>query len=95
MYLPTFSSTICLTVFLQLINGTSLYSPFLAGSQNYTTAAGESISFNLNATGRYVTVGNTTATIVQPDVLLPNGVIHIIDRVLLDTDSNPSAASSA
>lgn len=78
-----------------MINGTTLYSPLLAGSQNYTSAGGEGLSFNLNETGQYVTLGNTTAQIVQPDVLLPNGVVHIIDRVLFDTDSNPSAASSA
>lgn len=78
-----------------MINGTSVYSPLLAGSQKYTTSAGETMSFSINATGQYVTLGNVTALIVQPDVLLPNGVVHIIDRVLVDTDSNPSAASSA
>ncbi|EKM60330.1 uncharacterized protein PHACADRAFT_246191 [Phanerochaete carnosa HHB-10118-sp] len=82
-------------LFNHAINGTTLYSPLLTGSQNYTSAGGETFSFKINGTGQYVTLGNTTATIVQPDVLLPNGVIHIIDRVLLDTDSDASAASSA
>ncbi|PSR74188.1 hypothetical protein PHLCEN_2v10036, partial [Hermanssonia centrifuga] len=78
-----------------LINGTTVYSPLLAGSEKYTSAAGQTLSFSINATGQYVTLGNITATIVQPDILLPNGVIHIIDQVLLDTDNDPSAASSA
>ncbi|GJE96804.1 fasciclin domain-containing protein [Phanerochaete sordida] len=82
-------------LFNHVINATSLYTPLLAGSQNFTTAGGEALSFKLNATGQYVTLGNITAMIVQPDVLLPNGVVHIIDRVLLDTDSDPSSASSA
>ncbi|KAI0073798.1 Fasciclin-domain-containing protein [Panus rudis PR-1116 ss-1] len=77
-----------------IINGTTLYSPLLAG-QNYTSTAGEGLSFSINSTGQYVTSGNVTARIVQPDVLLPNGVIHVIDRVLLNTESNSGAASSA
>ena len=78
----------------QLINGSTVYSPSLANG-DITSAAGEPLSFVLNATGHYVTSGNVTARIVQPDVLLPNGVIHVIDRVLVNTDSNPAAASSA
>ncbi|KAI0735975.1 FAS1 domain-containing protein [Earliella scabrosa] len=77
-----------------LINGTTVYSPLLT-SDNQTSAAGESLSFSRNATGQYVTSGNVTALITQPDVLLPNGVIHVIDRVLLNTDSDSGAASSA
>ncbi|KAI8983181.1 FAS1 domain-containing protein [Trametes punicea] len=77
-----------------LINGTTVYSPLLA-SQNYTSAAGEPLTFVLNGTGHYVTSGNITAQIVQPDVLLPNGVIHVIDRVLINTETDSSAASSA
>ena len=78
----------------QIINGSTVYSPLLS-SQNYTSAAGEPLSFVFNATGHFVTSGNATAQIIQPDVLLPNGVIHVIDRVLVNTDSNPAAASSA
>ncbi|TBU41139.1 FAS1 domain-containing protein [Dichomitus squalens] len=79
-----------------IINGTTVYSPLLAGSNaNRTSAAGEPLSFVLNATGHYVTSGNVTAQIIQPDVLLPNGVIHVIDRVLVNTESNAAAASSA
>ncbi|KAI0757692.1 FAS1 domain-containing protein [Daedaleopsis nitida] len=77
-----------------LINGSTVYSPQL-DSQNQTSAAGEPIGFSRNATGQYVTSGNVTALIVQPDVLLPNGVIHIIDRVLVNTDTDSAAASSA
>ncbi|KAI0684163.1 hypothetical protein BC835DRAFT_1422514 [Cytidiella melzeri] len=77
------------------INGTTLYSPLLAGSSNYTSAAGESLSFSINATGTYITSGNFSARIIQPDVLLPNGVIHIIDTFLINTANDSSAASSA
>lgn len=78
----------------QLINGTSVYSPELVG-QSFVSAAGEALTFAINETGQYVTSGNTTAQIVQPDVLLRNGVVHVIDRVLFNTEENASAASSA
>jgi len=81
-------------IYNHLLNGTTVYSPQLS---NLTTAAGESLGFSVNSTGRYVTdsATNTTARIIQPDVLLPNGVIHVIDRIFLDTNIDASAASSA
>ncbi|OCH85619.1 FAS1 domain-containing protein [Obba rivulosa] len=77
-----------------LINDTTVYSPQLVG-QNFTSAGGEPLTFSINATGQYVTSGNTTALITQPDVLLSNGVLHVIDRVLINTGFNSGAASSA
>ncbi|PCH33022.1 Fasciclin-domain-containing protein, partial [Wolfiporia cocos MD-104 SS10] len=90
------SNTTMLQILLNnhMINGTSVYSPELVG-QNYTSAAGETLSFHINSTGQYVTSGNTTALIVQPDVLLKNGVLHVIDHVLLNTHEDTGAASSA
>ncbi|KAL1940559.1 hypothetical protein VTO73DRAFT_7994 [Trametes versicolor] len=90
------SNTTALQALFQnhLINGSTVYSPELSG-QNFTSAAGEPLSFVLNATGHFVTSGNVTAQIVQPDVLLPNGVLHVIDRVLLNTQIDSGAASSA
>lgn len=78
----------------QVINGTSVYSPELVG-QEYTSAAGQKFSFSTNSTGQYVKLGSVTARIIQPDVILSNGVAHVIDQVLLDTDEDASAASSA
>lgn len=79
----------------QIINGTTLYSPFLTGTQNYTSQSGQNFTFSANSTGQYVTLGNITAQIIQPDVLLTNGVIHVIDRVLLDVNADGAAAASA
>ncbi|KAF9779813.1 FAS1 domain-containing protein [Thelephora terrestris] len=77
-----------------VINGTTVYSPSFDGS-TYVSAAGEDFHFTSNSSGQYVTSGNTTARIIQPDVLIKNGVIHIIDQVLLNTDVDQSAANSA
>jgi len=81
-------------VYNHLLNGTTVYSPQLS---KLTTAAGETLDFSVNSTGRYVTdsATNTTAQIIQPDVLLLNGVIHVIDRMFLDTNTDAKAASSA
>ncbi|CCL99966.1 uncharacterized protein FIBRA_01991 [Fibroporia radiculosa] len=90
------SNTTLLEIVLKnhLINGTSAYSPELVGT-NFTSASGEVFSSSINSTGQYVTSGGQTALIVQPDVLLSNGVVHVIDRVLLNTNEDAGAASSA
>ncbi|KAL5485404.1 hypothetical protein ACEPAI_8046 [Sanghuangporus weigelae] len=80
-----------------VINGTTVYSGNLIelGGSNVTTGAGEGLSATFNSTGGFVTVGNSTAGITTPDIVLWNGVLHIVDSVLLDGDSDESAASSA
>ncbi|KAF8629788.1 hypothetical protein AX17_005567 [Amanita inopinata Kibby_2008] len=86
-----------------LINATTVYSQQLLNtSVNFTSAAGQPFTFLSNSSGNFVTVGmvnatNRTATaqIVQSDVLVSNGVVHVIDRLLLDVMSDEQAASSA
>ncbi|KAK1232768.1 hypothetical protein PQX77_004093 [Marasmius sp. AFHP31] len=76
-----------------IINGSTLYSTTLANS---TSASGEPLTFVTNSSGTFVSSGNAaTAQIVSTNVLAKNGVLHIIDRVLANTESNPEAASSA
>jgi uncharacterized surface protein with fasciclin (FAS1) repeats len=76
-----------------VVNGTTVYSPEVGAGA--TSAAGEKISAQKNNTGVFLSSGPSTVQVVQPDVLLRNGVLHIIDGVFLNADSNPSAASSA
>lgn len=77
-----------------IINATTVYSPSFDNS-TYVSAAGQNLHFTSNSTGKFVTSGNTTARITQPDVLTKNGVFHIIDRVLLNADVNEDAADNA
>jgi uncharacterized surface protein with fasciclin (FAS1) repeats len=77
-----------------VINGTVLYSSQLEGA-NDTSAGGSPFSFVSNDTGAWVTSGNSTAKIIQSDIIIANGVIHIIDGVLANTNSDPEAAASA
>ncbi|KAF6755716.1 hypothetical protein DFP72DRAFT_313679 [Ephemerocybe angulata] len=88
------------------VNGSTIYSPTLtslavnasSGSSNQTiiSAGGEPFTFSFNDTGLYVNNGNgSSVRIIRPDVLVENGVIHLIDNILFNTGSAPSAASSA
>lgn len=60
-----------------------------------TTASGQQLTFSNRDDGLFVTSGNVTARIIRSDVLLGNGVVHVIDNVLLNTQLNQQAANSA
>jgi uncharacterized surface protein with fasciclin (FAS1) repeats len=77
------------------INGSTVYSPAFSASLGLVSASGESLTFITNNTGTFVISGSSTAKIVKSDVLVKNGVVHIIDSVLVNTASNTAAASSA
>jgi uncharacterized surface protein with fasciclin (FAS1) repeats len=78
-----------------IINGTALYAPQITNGLNITGAGGEPLTFTSNSTGTWVTSGSASAQIIRPNILTSNGVIHLIDSVLLNTASNPDAATSA
>ena len=59
-----------------VINGSAVYSTELTAA-NYTSAAGEPFKFMSNSSGAYVMSANSTARIVQSDVILNNGVVHV------------------
>ncbi|KAJ2933690.1 hypothetical protein H1R20_g3448, partial [Candolleomyces eurysporus] len=93
------------------INGSTVYSPTLTqlgvnssssddnvSSTTYYSAAGEPFTFSYNSSGLFVSHGNSyfpAARVTRPDILVDNGVIHLIDGVLFDTEGNSDAASSA
>ncbi|KAG9128092.1 hypothetical protein FRC07_004986 [Ceratobasidium sp. 392] len=77
-----------------VINGTSVYSTGLT-SQSFASAGGQQFQFASNSSGTYVTSGNSSAQIVRADIPVKNGVVHVIDGVLANTQSNPEAAASA
>ncbi|KDR73238.1 hypothetical protein GALMADRAFT_228341 [Galerina marginata CBS 339.88] len=79
------------------LNSTVLYSTLIANNSRVTTAGGEPLQFRQDSSGGIVIIDakGTSARIVQSDVLLENGVAHVIDRVLFVEDVDPSAASQA
>jgi len=77
-----------------IINGTTVYSPSLINA-TYTSAAGKPLHFSSNSSGKFITTGSTTAQILQPDVLVKNGVLHIIDQVLSNSEVDEDVAHRA
>jgi hypothetical protein len=59
---------------------------------NATSASGQYIMSMGNDT---IMSGSQTLHITTPDILLSNGVVHIIDNVILNTNENAAVASSA
>jgi uncharacterized surface protein with fasciclin (FAS1) repeats len=81
---------------MQIINGTSVYSSEITGNSSLVSAGGQKYAFFNNATGLFVSVGGSnTVQIVKTNVLASNGVIHVVNGVLVDTNTDPAVASSA
>lgn len=76
------------------IAGDSVYTGDFQGGARPYTAGGQQFSSSFSQNGGYVTMGNVTARIVTPDIILENGVLHIIDHVFLNDQVNENAASS-
>ncbi|KDQ17509.1 hypothetical protein BOTBODRAFT_155520 [Botryobasidium botryosum FD-172 SS1] len=88
------SSTVTNILENHIINGTALYSSEF-GSGTHVSNGGQQLTFNTNSSGTFVTSGPSTAQVITSDVLMSNGVVHVINGVLLNSNFNPTAASSA
>jgi len=88
-------TTIANVLLNHVIAGVVVYSPLISNGLNATSAGGATMSFMTNDTGVFVMSGNATAQVIRADIPIENGVVHLIDRVLANTESNPAAASSA
>ena len=94
--LGTLNDTVVSNVLMNhVVNGTVAFSTDILGGANLTSNGGQRFSFINNATGIFVTSGNSTARIVSSDIIVENGVIHTIDGILANTASNASAADTA
>lgn len=67
-----------------VVAGTTAFSTDLSDGQQIATVQGESVGINLkNGTVHVVDATGTNAAVVLPDVEASNGVVHVIDKVLL------------
>jgi uncharacterized surface protein with fasciclin (FAS1) repeats len=67
-----------------VVAGTAAFSTDLSDGQSIETFQGENISINLkDGTVHVVDATDTNATVVIPDVEASNGVVHVINKVLL------------
>lgn len=65
-----------------MINGSVVYSNDFASGNPVVSAGGEALKFTFDVSGTYVSSGNSSARIVQSDIIISNGVLHLIDTVL-------------
>ncbi|SNX81452.1 uncharacterized protein MEPE_00157 [Melanopsichium pennsylvanicum] len=70
-----------------------VYSPLLIDQGSLISSSGQDIVFDNNA--GTVKVGNTTALILQTDVIAQQGVVHLIDNVLASTALDTGRAAQA
>lgn len=78
-----------------VVNGSVIYSTSLAIIPSAISASGNQLRVMANSSGAFVNSGNITARIVQSDYVAKNGVVHLIDQVLVNTTQNMQAAGSA
>ena len=76
--------------------GSTVFSADLAdGDQQVTTLAGETLSVNKSSSGVTVSDGSMTYSVVTADVAIDNGVVHVIDGVLLPDLDLPNVVDAA
>ncbi|WVR03513.1 hypothetical protein IAU60_000504 [Kwoniella sp. DSM 27419] len=79
-----------------VLNGTVVYSPQLLQQTPYVTAGGMPMLYLCSDDGgSRLRVGRYEARIVRSDIPVSNGVVHLIDTVMLETVNNPNRAWQA
>jgi plastocyanin len=71
-----------------VVAGTVMSTDLASGQSQVTTANGDSLDIDVSADG--VSVGAEMATVVLADVPASNGVIHVIDKVLMPPADLPT-----
>ncbi|KAK8845523.1 hypothetical protein IAR55_006238 [Kwoniella newhampshirensis] len=78
-----------------IINGTVVCSPTLHTGSVYVTAAGQPLTYLTDGHNPFVQVGRYRASILRADVPLSNGVVHLIDTLMVETNDNSQRATEA
>ncbi len=79
-------ATLTTVLSYHVLNNSRAYTPTLTSGASLTTLQGGSITVGTSTTAVTVTGkgnGTTASTVTGPDITASNGVIHIIDRLLL------------
>ncbi|CAE6490509.1 unnamed protein product [Rhizoctonia solani] len=66
-----------------VINSNVLYSYHIDKSPNATSVSGGKLRFAFDKGEMYITSGNIRARVIRSDIPVKNGVIHVIDKVLM------------
>ncbi|KAK7034509.1 hypothetical protein VNI00_012356 [Paramarasmius palmivorus] len=67
-----------------VVNGTTEYSNHLDSGLKAITGQSTELDYGKDGKVLYVKSGNVITKVLQPDVLVRNGVVHVIDAVLTD-----------
>ncbi|WVQ76224.1 hypothetical protein IAR50_005889 [Cryptococcus sp. DSM 104548] len=79
-----------------ILNGTVAYSPLLNSGNVYVTAAGLPLTYlTAQDDTSFVSVGEYRAQFVRSDIALPNGVMHLLNIVMQETNTDQGQADSA
>ncbi|OCF45154.1 hypothetical protein I317_00956 [Kwoniella heveanensis CBS 569] len=79
-----------------ILNGTVEYSPSLSSTAPYITAAGTPMLYLTGDGGKsYISVGKYRAGIVRANIPVSNGVVHLIDTLMISTINNVDRAEEA
>ncbi|WP_297707103.1 fasciclin domain-containing protein, partial [uncultured Eudoraea sp.] len=79
-----------------VVSGTAAFSGDLSSGQQIPTAQGESVGINItNGTVHVEDATDTNASVVIPDVEASNGVVHVINKVLLPQSALDFITSSS
>ncbi|TYJ54893.1 hypothetical protein B9479_004401 [Cryptococcus floricola] len=79
-----------------ILNGTVAYSPLLNSGNVYVTAAGLPLTYlTAKDDTSFVSVGDYRAQFIRSDMALPNGVMHFINIVMQEPNTDQGKAESA
>ncbi|WVQ93742.1 hypothetical protein IAU59_000819 [Kwoniella sp. CBS 9459] len=79
-----------------ILNGTVEYSPAFSTASPYITAAGTPLLYLTGEGGKtFVSVGKYRAGIVRANIPVSNGVVHLIDTLMISTIYNVDRAEEA
>ncbi|WVQ62602.1 uncharacterized protein L199_000748 [Kwoniella botswanensis] len=79
-----------------VLNGSTVYSPDLNPGNAYITSAGMPLIYLAGDQGKkFVSVGQYRASILRSDIPVSNGVVHLIDTLMIESQNNHERADSA
>ncbi|WWC66775.1 uncharacterized protein I206_100680 [Kwoniella pini CBS 10737] len=79
-----------------VLNGSVVYSPDLNSGNAYITSAGMPLIFLIDEQGKkFISVGQYRASIVRSDIPISNGVVHLIDTLMVVPQNNHQRADDA
>jgi len=76
-----------------VVNGFAAYSPYLISGATFKTVSGSSVTISTKSDGSILV--NGASKIVKSDIVISNGVVHLIDKVLYTPPSLVTPTPSA